>query len=244
LVEAFKPAPITSPARGRLMFSLRQAGDLQLKTIVDFLRPRLREVKGDLLDVGAGNAPWRAFLGPQCRNSGLDIEAAGAFGMKAQHDVTYYAGGIFPFADASFDYALSIEVLEHVDDADLALREIARVLRAGGLLLMTMPFSARLHHLPHDFRRFTSEGLRAELVAAGFEIVSLQARGNDICAIANKIIVLAVRSLRGGPWVWPAGLVALLSTPILLALAHLSLRVPMGGEDDPLGYAVVARKSA
>src|SRR5262249_13737806 len=46
------------------------------------------------------------------------------------------------FSDASFDYVLSFDVLEHVPDEIRALREFFRTLRAGGYLLLTVPFSA------------------------------------------------------------------------------------------------------
>jgi SAM-dependent methyltransferase len=52
------------------------------------------------------------------------------------------------YADDSFDKVFSISVLEHIpDDGDgLALREIARVLRPGGVVALTVPFRAAGHH--------------------------------------------------------------------------------------------------
>ena len=47
-----------------------------------------------------------------------------------------------PFADATFDAAMSLDVLEHVPDFRAALREFARVLRPGGRLVLTVPFYA------------------------------------------------------------------------------------------------------
>ncbi len=52
-------------------------------------------------------------------------------------------GRALPFADASFDHAYSISVLEHIeDDGDaVALCELARVVRPGGHVLVTLPFA-------------------------------------------------------------------------------------------------------
>jgi len=70
------------------------------------------------------------------------------------------------FEDASFDLVVSNDVLEHVDDPDRALAEILRVLRPGGVLLLTVPFHTNLqenrrrakitadglvHHLPEVY---------------------------------------------------------------------------------------------
>lgn len=46
------------------------------------------------------------------------------------------------FADASFDFLMSFDVLEHVPDNNAAFGEIARVLKPGGRLLLTIPFTA------------------------------------------------------------------------------------------------------
>src|SRR5256886_11821492 len=48
-------------------------------------------------------------------------------------------GTAMPFSDAVFDRVVAAEVLEHIDDDQAALREIARVLRPGGLLAVTVP---------------------------------------------------------------------------------------------------------
>ena len=89
--------------------------DLQLLTLVRFLRPLLASLRGRVLDVGAGEAPWREWM-TGAEYVGLDVERADEFGMKRQDDVIYYGGGTFPFADGSFDHVLSVEVIEHVPD--------------------------------------------------------------------------------------------------------------------------------
>lgn len=76
----------------------------------------------------------------------------GAFGWIRHADVTALA-----FEDASLDAVLSLDVLEHVPDYRLALRQFARILRPGGNCVLTVPF--------HDDRR--DHVLRARMAADG-----------------------------------------------------------------------------
>jgi hypothetical protein len=65
-----------------------------------------------------------------------------------------------PFPDASFDGVVLTEVLEHCKDPMTATREVLRVLKPGGLLLVTSPFFWPWHGTPDykDYWRFTHEG--------------------------------------------------------------------------------------
>ena len=85
-----------------------------------------------------------------------------------------------PFADASFDRIICTETLEHVADAQLALREVARVLRPGGRLAVSVPHflcEAILYRLirgymefPGGHRRvFTPQTLNRALAQAGLQ---------------------------------------------------------------------------
>lgn len=71
-----------------------------------------------------------------------EIETWRAFGAGEDHLRLEVADGrALPHPDASFDHAYSISVLEHIpDDGDTeALRELARVVRPGGRVLVTLP---------------------------------------------------------------------------------------------------------
>lgn len=247
MTEAFKPIAIGPPSENRLLFAVRRMVDLQLLTTFSFLSVELTELRGRVLDVGAGQAPWRELL----RNAeyvGLDVEAASEFGMKRQPDVVYYDGGRMPFPDSSFDHVMCSEVLEHVPDPVFFMAEVSRLLRAGGTLVLTVPWSARLHHLPHDYFRFTRYALVALMNRSGFGVLRVRERGNDITVVANKIIVMTIRLCRPARWrsVWWSWPGALLMTPITIAFliaAHLSLWFGWGSREDPLGYGLVAVKS-
>ena len=195
--EQFQPISVKSPADHPLLFRLRCLVDLQLATIAAHLRPALAEIEGDVLDVGAGESPWRAWLRSNVRYTGIDVGNSDEFGMKRNAgDIVYYDGTVMPFEDARFDAALCIEVLEHTTDPRLLLTEIARVLKDGGTLLLTVPWSARRHHIPHDYHRFTRERLMQLIGQSGFVDVRVKERGSDIGVIANKLVVLSIRLLR------------------------------------------------
>jgi SAM-dependent methyltransferase len=65
-----------------------------------------------------------------------------------------------PFMDDSFDGLILTEVLEHCINPHGAMREVFRVLKPGGLLLVTSPFVWPWHGTEayHDYWRFTHEG--------------------------------------------------------------------------------------
>lgn len=178
---------------------------------------------------------------------GVDVAMAGDFGMTKRSGIIYYDGVRLPFADSSFEQVLCTEVLEHVSSPVALLRDIHRVLAPGGLLIMTVPWSARVHHLPHDYFRYTNFGLETVLAEAGFSVQRMEERGNDIAAIANKMIVVVMRLLRPARpvrmlWTWPLGLCMGLVSSVFLIAAHIALLFNLGAREDPLGYGVLAKK--
>ena len=64
-----------------------------------------------------------------------------------------------PLPDDSVDVILTQEVLEHVANPLVAMREISRVLRPGGTLYLQVPFIIGYHPGPNDYWRFTREGI-------------------------------------------------------------------------------------
>ncbi|WP_035714021.1 class I SAM-dependent methyltransferase [Azorhizobium doebereinerae] len=247
MTEAFKPIAVRPPEDNRALFWARCLVDLQLWTIVHFLREPLGAVRGKVLDVGAGQAPWRGMLAKEVDYTGVDVEKADEFGMLRVPGVVYYDGSKLPMADDSFDALMCIEVLEHVPDPAALLADMWRVLKPGGQLILTVPWSARIHHIPHDYSRFTRFGLARRLATAGFVAPEIRERGNDIAAIANKLIILTLRLVRPKPatralWSLPLALLLAPATLGFVFAAHVALRCGLGSREDPLGYGVIAFK--
>jgi hypothetical protein len=76
------------------------------------------------------------------------------------------------------------------------LAEMFRVLDDGGTLLISVPWSARRHHIPYDFFRYTPEGLNHLLVQAGFVGIEISPRGSEAHVIANKLLIFVISNLK------------------------------------------------
>lgn len=133
-------------------------------------------LSGRLLDVGCGTKPYRALFSVDSY-VGLDIGSA-ATRQRGIADY-FYDGNKFPFENATFDSILCNEVLEHVFNPDEFIKEIVRVLRPGGTLLLTVPFVWDEHEQPYDYARYSSFGLRALLEKQGLKVTQHKKLGAD-----------------------------------------------------------------
>lgn len=249
--ESFQPISVKPPSASPATFRLRCLVDLQLLSIARFLRPAASQMQGRVLDVGAGESPWKGWLPDSCSYQAIDVTFSNAFGMtsNANGSVIYFDGKNIPFPASTYDGVLCIEVLEHAEDPEALLTDIGRVMKPGGLLLLTVPWSARCHHRPHDYHRFTKERLGILFSRSGFSNIEIQERGSDVGAIANKLTVLAIRMLKPSLkseklFSMPLGVVVAAMATFALIAAHVCDWLGKGSKDDPLGYSVVARSGA
>lgn len=132
-------------------------------------------VVGRVLDVGCGVRPYRELY-PSISYTGLEIDSPQSRSRNVADD--YYDGVRFPYPDASFDAVLCNQVLEHSFAPSTLLAEIARVLRPGGSLVLTVPFVWDEHEQPWDYARYSTFGLRFLLEKTGLTIVE-QRKLND-----------------------------------------------------------------
>ena len=112
-----------------------------LRAVIDKIRQLAPEMRGDYLDVGSGNGElidrvMRTFpVKPRACDYRGDLLAVE--GLTA--DVANLNTDPLPYPDSSFDLVTCTEVIEHLEDYRAALREMARVLRPGGVLVVTTP---------------------------------------------------------------------------------------------------------
>jgi SAM-dependent methyltransferase len=235
-------APVTPLAR--LVAKLRRGVDLQAASVWRDLASELPKARGVVLDVGSGAQPYRPLLSPNAHYVGIDTaHARSDFGYEVP-DTTYFEGETWPVESASVDLVLCTETLEHVLDPARLLDEAHRCLREGGGLLLTVPFAARWHFIPHDYWRFTPSGLKYLLERAGFTSVRVYARGNALTVACYKLMALGLPLLfpqSSRPVAQAFRLLAALLLPLILLTAIVGRLSLLGsGGDDCLGYTVIA----
>jgi SAM-dependent methyltransferase len=129
----------------------------------------------DILSVGCGPAEglkWLLqFAGKDGVVTGLDIDPAHGSGIPDR--IQFVAGTLeeVPFATASFDVVLALDVLEHIEGDLAALHEAIRLLNADGLLVITVPalpfLWGRQDIVSGHWRRYTRKSITSLLQRAG-----------------------------------------------------------------------------
>lgn len=132
--------------------------------------------KGVLLDLGCGAVPLL-----KCYEGLVDEIICADWGESLHGsrfiDVEVDLNSALPFPSASFDTVLLTDVLEHVFKPWNVISEVSRVLRAGGHLILTVPFFYWIHEVPHDYFRYTEFSLRRLCEENGLSVVHLDAYG-------------------------------------------------------------------
>ncbi len=188
------------------------------------------------LDVGAGTSPYARLFHTK-RLVRLDI--------TPRESVICADCQRLPLRSGIADLILCTEVLEHVRDMRAALDEMARVVKPGGYLVVSMPFLWGRHEAT-DVRRLTEPALVERLRHHGFEPLELRRRGGIFCAIAG--LLTQVPNQLFGPFDGPGGLPRMVAAAVLYAaiapVVWLLVAVdPLDRRQDfTLGYSVLARR--
>jgi len=237
--------------------------DLQLSLVREALGRVAPLAHGRLLDVGCGDKPYvDLFRGYVTDYIGVENEvsfgATDASRRRAleQADVLY-DGVRLPFDDQSFDTVLCVQVLEHTPTPGKLIDEIARVTAPDGLVILTAPFSFRLHEEPHDYFRFSPHGLRELCTGAGLSVREITPMGSLWSLIGHKLnTFLGLRVARvtavgqqlgklgheganvDAPRLWTLPVVAPAMAAVALAARALDRVAP--DPTETLGYVVLA----
>jgi len=130
-----------------------------------------------ILDVGCGGLPYKQLFAKNCREYlGCDL-------FPQTEEVVRCPADALAFKNETFDAVLSFQVLEHVRRPWKVVEECARVLKKDGLLLLTAPFMFPHHSSPHDFFRYTHEGLAALADDAGLKVEKILAQCSSLSTL-------------------------------------------------------------
>ncbi len=141
-----------------------------------------------LLDAGSGEGRYKAFF-DHTRYVGLDLAVGDEnwdyTGLDSIGDLRE-----LPFPDESFDAAVCVQTLEHVNDPFQVIGEIGRVLKPGGRFYLSAPMAWHQHQKPHDFFRYTSFGFEHLLQLAGIRIIEIRPMGGYFWFLSYNLQML------------------------------------------------------
>lgn len=190
--------------------------------------------RGDLLDLGCGEAPlygaYRDFV-----DSVTCVDWADNQHLDFTCDLTQPLA----FEDEGFDTIILSDVLEHIPTPEDLWREITRILRPHGTLILNVPFFYWIHAHPYDFHRYTRFALERLAQLNGLEVLRLEPLGGVVEVAADVSAKVA-------------GTLPLAGRPIASAVQSAALgfnKSKLGGravaktaEHFPLGYFMVAQR--
>jgi SAM-dependent methyltransferase len=185
-----------------------------------------KDVKGVVADLATGEKPsYYKFLPKD-----LDIKRADYI-KKTGADEPIDLNKPLPFLDNTFDAIFLFNAIYILNDPNKTLVEIKRILKIGGKLYLSSPFSNIETPEPHDFRRYTMEGLEVEFNKAGFKKVSIKRYGDRFSSAVNLITpFIFFKTLR------------LIAYSVALTLDKMIPQKIKNNHPAPLGYFCVVEK--
>jgi SAM-dependent methyltransferase len=173
------------------------------RPLVDWLHAQDLGGAARILDVGCGDRPYATLLPGAV---GFDVPGNPHADLHGSIDA-------IPVDDASFDIVVCLQVLEHVPDPAAAVRELHRVVRPGGRVLLSTHGVYPFHPNPDDLWRWTHQGLERLFLTSG-EWTSVTVRpgagtASTVAMLVAHLVDLAFKRMHARALATP--LVALLN---------------------------------
>jgi SAM-dependent methyltransferase len=220
-------------SRERLHPSLRNPNWLVLRRRRQIFEAGLDRLPASalcVLDIGGRLQPYRPLLGTRAKSYiAVDLKMTPLVNVGA-------AAEALPFRDAQFDFVICTQVFEYLPDPGIAVAEIKRVLRQGGVLFLSAP-SVFLQDNDKECWRFLPEGLRQLL--REFETVEVIPEGNSLTGFfrtCNVFLMAFFRPRMLAPlWQWTF-------VPFLNVAGCVLGKLAGQNDDFTANYSVWARK--
>lgn len=155
-----------------------------------------------VLDAGCGSGRTLEELSPYGDVYGIELDPGAADVARARGRGEVQIGRLeeLPWEDGRFDLITCLDVIEHTPDDRVTLRELRRVSRPGGFLLVTVPAYQGLwstHDVAnHHYRRYSRSRLRAAARDAGWGVVRMTSFNGLLLAPAAAVRLAERRRLR------------------------------------------------
>jgi SAM-dependent methyltransferase len=149
-----------------------------------------------VLDIGAGTCPYKSlFTGHRYmahdfgEYTGVKLGGGTDYGdINIKSDIV-----AIPLEAGSQDNTICTEVLEHVPDPVAAVKEMARLVRPGGKIIITTPFTSGLHQEPyHFYAGFSTHWFHHVAGLFGLDVVELESNGGFFKLMAQELSRLSV----------------------------------------------------
>lgn len=217
----------------RLHPSLRNPNWLILRRRRQIFEAGLDRLPGSalcVLDIGGRLQPYRPLLGTRAKKYvAVDLKMTPLVNVGAVAEA-------LPFRDAQFDFVICTQVFEYLPDPGLAVAEIKRVLRKGGVLFLSAP-SVFLRENDKECWRFLPQGLRHLL--REFETVEVIPEGNSLIGFIRTCNIFLLSFFRprtlASLWQWTF-------VPFLNVAGYLLEKLAGQNDDFTANYSVWARK--
>jgi SAM-dependent methyltransferase len=130
-------------------------------------------IKGRLVDLGCGTAPYKEDI-LKTANQYIGVDWENSFHDQTNVDIVANLCERLPFEDGFADTVVAFQVMEHLPEPVFFLSECQRILRPGGSLFLTVPFMWHVHEEPSDYFRYTRYGLEYLLKKTGFVDITIK----------------------------------------------------------------------
>jgi SAM-dependent methyltransferase len=212
------------------------------RTVIERVLTGMRlPARARILDAGCGSGRNMVDLARHGTVTGVELSETSVELARARNVGEVISGSVLdmPFPADSFDLAVSLDVIEHLEDDLGALREMRRTVTPGGSLLLTVPAYPWLwsghDEINHHHRRYTHRSLELVAEQSGWEQVRTTYFNSLLLPAAIILRVLERLNTKTTEssldlWVPPAPFNWLLERPLALEAAMIARggRIPAG----------------
>lgn len=150
---------------------------------------------GTVYDLGCGERPFESDILQRAeRYIGVDWSNSP---HKLKCDLLADLNLPLPLESSIADGVVAFEVLEHLCEPRVMLGEAFRILKPGGILILSTPFQWHIHEAPWDFARYTKYGLTYLLEKSGFELLHVIETSGFWETWTLKLTYQSLRLIRG-----------------------------------------------